>query len=283
MISLGLAGYPLDHSLSPGIHNKAMQQCNLEGQYLLYPIAPNEFHELGMLLDQVRDGSIQGLNVTIPHKQNVIQFLDELTPVARIIGAVNTIYMKVGKLMGDNTDAPGFSGDLGRILGSEYKKNDLSKKALVLGAGGSARAVVFTLAHEGWQVIISSRRPEQAENLISQFSGYSLELRRADFDGISFRPYLSDLCLIVNTTPVGMSPASDKSPWPEGIPFPLSAVIYDLVYNPRETKFIRDARSTGLRACNGLGMLVEQAALSFKIWTGIEVSRESLFEAVEEE
>src|SRR5512134_2815338 len=115
---LGLIGYPLGHSLSPKIQSAALRACNLEGDYSLFPIHPDDKQALEDLLSRVRIGEIQGLNVTIPHKQNVIPYLDELTPTARSIGAVNTIYLREDKLIGDNTDAPGFLIDLKRFLGN---------------------------------------------------------------------------------------------------------------------------------------------------------------------
>jgi shikimate dehydrogenase len=282
MISLGLIGYPLAHSLSPRIHNEAIKNCGLECNYLLYPIQSDDLQGLKNILDKIRDGVLTGVNVTIPHKQNVVAFLDELTPVAKSIGAVNTIYMSKGKLIGENTDSPGFLTDLNRILAAEHYKKGLVKKALVLGAGGSAHAITYALVNNGWNVIISSRKPEQSERLIAQFPENNSALTRIDYDANGFNANILDRFLVINATPVGMSPAIDKSPWPEGMPLPPVSVIYDLVYSPRETKFIKDARLAGHQAFNGLGMLVEQAALAFKIWTGFDVARHHLFAAVEE-
>ena len=282
MISLGLTGYPLTHSLSPNIHLAAMEYCGLKGSYVLFPLPPDDLRGLKELLDRVRNGGITGLNVTIPHKQNVLPMLDELTPVAQAVGAVNTIFMRNGRLTGDNTDAPGFLADLNRCLAADLREKEGGKRSLVLGAGGAARAVAFALVNDGWQVSIAARRPEQALALISQFPDHASRLTTIDFHADGFRAAVSDLSLIVNATPLGMPPAVEKSPWPAGIPLPRRAVVYDLVYSPRETKFVLDARSAGLRAFSGLGMLVEQARLAFKIWTGFDVPRESLYAAMEE-
>src|SRR6266508_4407244 len=275
MIRLGLIGFPLSHSLSPKIHTAALQSCGLEGDYSLFAIYPDDKQSLEELLSRVRSGEIHGLNVTIPYKQNVIPFLDELTPTARSIGAVNTIYLHTDKLIGDNTDAQGFLLDLKKFLTTETQRHgDLN--ALVLGAGGSARAVVYALVNDGWDVTIAARRMEQSQELALQF-------RKAN--AIEFNPRTfqrSNLQLIVNTTPVGMTPNSDQSPWPENLPFPTDAVIYDLVYNPRETKLVRDAHVQGLNATTGLGMLIEQAALAFEIWTNLSPSREIMRAAVEQ-
>ncbi|MBI3174827.1 MAG: shikimate dehydrogenase [Chloroflexi bacterium] len=275
---LGLIGYPLGHSLSPKIHHAALEACGLQGEYSLFPIAPDDLQGLRNLLTHMRNGEIHGLNVTIPHKQNVIPLLDELTPTAQAIGAVNTISMRDGKLTGDNTDAPGFLTDLGGLTGSRpdrktaHQTSEVSK-ALVVGAGGSARAVVYALTHAGWDVTLSARRPEQAQALASEY-----HLPIYQFPIPDSQPPTFDL--LVNTTPLGMSPNVGASPWPEHLAFPKDAAVYDLVYNPRETKLVRDARAAGLPARTGLGMLIEQAALAFEIWTGHRPPREPLSAAI---
>lgn len=276
MIHLGLIGYPLEHSLSSKIHTAALKACNSDGDYSLFPVAPDDLQGLKDLLTRVRPGELHGLNVTIPHKQNVIEFLDELTPTAQAIGAVNTIYLRDSKLIGDNTDAAGFLSDLKKFVDKKASRH-VNGKALVLGAGGSARAVVYALINDGWNVTISSRRVEQAQQLSESFTDY--ELRIADnLSNIE----LSNIALIVNTTPVGMTPNIHQSPLPENLSLPSNAFIYDLVYNPRETKLVRDARSQGLNATTGLGLLIEQAALAFEIWTGHNPPRDFLYNAVVE-
>jgi shikimate dehydrogenase len=277
MIQLGLIGYPLGHSLSPAIHRAALHSCGLDGRYSLFPVPPDDKEGLKEILKRVRRGEIQGLNVTIPHKQAVIEFLDELTPAARAIGAVNTIYPQDGKLIGDNTDAPGFITDLKRAF-------DLSSflphpSALVLGAGGSARAVVYALANDGWNISLAARRMEQAQQLADICTNDQLPLTTYDLTTLetNLQSLLPSLSLIVNAIPVGMAPNTGQSPWPENLSLPPRAVVYDLVYNPRQTKLVSDARRQGLQAATGLGMLVEQAALAFEIWTGRAPSRERMF------
>jgi shikimate dehydrogenase len=282
---LGLIGYPLDYSLSPRLHTAALQACGLKGDYSLFPIAPDDQQSLKDLLSRVRSGEIQGLNVTIPHKQNVIEFLDELTPTAKSIGAVNTIYLKNNRLIGDNTDANGFLTDLKRFLTTEMsprRHSDAQRhgelRALVLGAGGSARAVVYALLNDGWDVTVAARRLEQAEQLAESFAHHQLQITNYQLSNTE----LSNISLIVNTTPVGMTPNIDQSPWPVNLPFPPHAAIYDLVYNPRETKLMQDAGRQGLQATTGIGMLIEQAALSFEIWTGHNPSRETMRASVQQ-
>ena len=272
---LGLIGYPLGHSLSPKIHAAALSACGLQGTYSLFPIPPEDKQALHDLLIRVRSDEITGLNVTIPHKQNVIELMDELTPTAKAIGAVNTIYLREGKLIGDNTDAPGFLADLKQFIGSRELGIGNRKSAAVLGAGGSARAVVYALLNDGWKVTLAARRFEQAEQLAKSFTDYQLQVA----DSSSFS--IPHSALIVNTTPLGMTPNIDSSPLPENIKLSPNTIIYDLVYNPRETKLVRDARAQGLSATTGLGMLIEQAALAFEKWTGHIPPREILQNATD--
>lgn len=269
MIKLGLIGYPLGHSLSPKIHTAALRACGLQGDYSLFPIHPDDQNGLKELLTRVRAGEIHGLNVTIPHKQNVIELMDELTPTAKAIGAVNTIYLREGKLIGDNTDAAGFLADLKKGIGNR----ESGKSAVVLGAGGSARAVVYALLNDGWDVTISARRLEQAQQLAASFTNCELRITTFNLQPLTFD-------LIVNTTPLGMTPNTESSPLPENLSLPANAFVYDLVYNPRETKLVKAARAQGLHATTGLGMLIEQAALSFEMWTGHIPPRETLFNSV---
>ena len=269
---LGLIGYPLGHSLSPKIHTAALKASGLDGSYSLFPIAPEDKQGVKDLLSRVRSGEITGLNVTIPHKQNIIELIDELTPTAKAIGAVNTIYLRNGNLVGDNTDAPGFLADLKQFLKSSFI---IPHSALVLGAGGSSRAVVYALLNDGWNVTIAARRIEQAEQLAKSFTDYQLQV--ADFSAF----IIQHSSLVVNTTPLGMTPNIETSPLPENIIFAENALIYDLVYNPRETRLVKDARAQGLSATTGLGMLIEQAALAFEKWTDHNPPRENLYQAVQ--
>jgi len=273
---LGLIGFPLGHSLSPKIHTAALRTCGLQGDYSLFSILPEDTQGLHDLLTRVRTGEIHGLNVTIPHKQNVISLLDELTPTAKAIGAVNTIYLRENKLIGDNTDAAGFLSDLKRFVNRETSRQ-VNRSALVLGAGGSARAVVYALLNDDWNVNLASRRIEQAQQLANSFAGYGLQVTSYE----TFQPSREAFNLIVNTTPLGMSPNIDQSPLPENMTLSKETIVYDLVYNPRETKLVKDARAQGLQATTGLGMLIEQAALAFELWTGHTPPREILHTAVE--
>jgi shikimate dehydrogenase len=268
---LGLIGWPLDHSLSAPMHTAALESLNLAGDYRLFPVPPlpEGNSQLIGLIEKVRCGKIHGLNVTIPHKQNVLNLMDTLSPAAKTIGAVNTVSLQGGFVHGDNTDWLGFLHDLDERLSTTGINN--LKRALVLGAGGSARAVVYALLQSGWKVTISSRRLEQAQKLAADFSNHQLQIKTGH---LSQFPGLSETTLIVNTTPLGMLPEILSNPWPSESPFPPNAFVYDLVYNPPETTLMQAAASAGLESANGLGMLIEQAALAFEIWTGLSAKRE---------
>jgi shikimate dehydrogenase len=312
MYSLGLLGYPVLQSPSPLLHSAALRMMGLIGEYRLYPVPPGPDGGQGIydLIGRMRSGDLHGLNVTIPHKQTVIPYLDELTPIASAIGAVNTIFVKDGRLWGDNTDAPGFMIDLERVAGdlargpsaisrrefrvpAEKKEEEPPQMALILGAGGSARAVTFALSQAGWRVVVAARRLEQARDLVGDLSRPASEGR---WMAQGAAPVLEGLPLlasamaslkptpdvIVNTTPLGRSPKVNGCPWPSGVPFPAGAFLYDLIYDPAETVFMRQACLAGLKTANGLGMLVEQAALSLECWTGKPVPRRAMWQAVPE-
>ncbi len=305
--SLGLIGYPLLQSLSPSLHTAALERMGLQGEYRLYPVPPLPEGEklLAETIARVRAGEIQGLNVTIPHKQAVLPCLDQLTPQAQAIGAVNTIFCRAGVLIGDNTDAPGFISDLQRVLAEINQLPGtadvhlIDRSALVLGAGGAARAVVYALWQAGWQVTVAARRAEQAKGLVSslQQSAIGSALKPTSLATIPLEisylngflsPNLSNLSkiinqkskIIVNASSAGMLPESASCPWPDELPIPEGWLVYDLVYKPPETTFLRRARAAGLPAVNGLGMLVEQAALALERWTGLPVPRQTMWEAV---
>lgn len=261
---LGLTGYPLTHSLSPRLHNAALAALGISGVYQLFPLPDGENPLAGLtgLLARLRTRQLQGLNVTIPYKQAVIPLLDDLTAAAKAVQAVNTIYLRGDRLVGDNTDAAGFWCDLRTSL---PLVEQAGQQALVLGAGGSARAVCYALLKQGWQVTLAARRLEQTQALAAWFRPF---FGRKAIRGCHFFQVeqIQAAALLVNTTPVGMFPNSDCSPWPDGLALPAGAAVYDLVYNPRQTLLVQQAAAAGLAAVSGLGMLVEQAALALECW-----------------
>jgi shikimate dehydrogenase len=273
-----LTGYPLGHSLSPRIHHAALGALKLQGEYLLCPIPPEQAAlELPQMFREIRSGDLDGLNVTIPHKQAVLSLCDRHTPSVQAIGAANLIYLRDDLIIGDNSDAPGFLAGLS-LAPSHWQPT--SRCALVLGAGGSARAVVYALLSTGWKVRLLARRLSQAEEMRRSFQ--SLEYIAGLETGLMEPPaFVNSLAeLIVNTTPLGMAPNPNASPWPEQIPFPSGALVYDLVYNPHETLLISQARAQGCPTIGGIHMLVEQAAISFEKWTGLPAPRAEMLTAV---
>jgi len=287
--SLGLIGFPLEHSVSPYLHKANLNVLGLRGNYGLYevPPMPDGKESIVKILKRLRKKEITGLNVTIPHKKTVIPFLDNLTSPAQDIGAVNTICLSDGKLIGDNTDAPGFSSDFENVMkanGYQWKPDSTNNgyHALVIGAGGSASAVVYILARKGWRVTIAARRQKQAQELAYRHLGgdpeaiiSAIKLSKSEINNLK-----QPLSLLANTTPIGMWPNIDDSPWPENLNLPNNAIVYDLIYNPSETKLVKGARAAGLIAVTGLGMLIEQAALAFERWTGIPANRDAMRNAV---
>lgn len=267
---LGLTGYPLAHSLSPCLHSAALRALGLAGAYRLYPVEPEQARlGLSALAGRLRRGELHGLNVTIPYKQTVLDQVDRLDPVATHLGAVNTLVMHGEYLLGANTDSAGFLADLQRL--GFIPADPTRRIALVLGAGGSARAVLAGLLGAGWQVRLAARRLEQAEQLRTHFqpllvSPASLSTYPFDHTGLALAS--PQVHLLINTTPLGMHPNHAISPWDSETPLPEACCVYDLVYNPSLTQLVRQARQQGLAAASGLGMLVHQAALAFQLWTG---------------
>jgi shikimate dehydrogenase len=269
-MKLALLGYPLSHSLSPAMHTAALEAVGLDWCYDVMPVGASQ---LAQAVAAIRRPEYAGANVTVPHKERIVPLIDGLTPVADAIGAVNTLVKREGRLLGHNTDAAGLLADL------HAHGIDLAKRyALILGAGGAARAAVAACASVGARLRVAARRREQAEAL----------MRVGPVEVFDWTP--SDLvkagehcALILNATPLGMTPNIDASPWPaaDGVPYPRGAFVYDLVYNPEETLFVRQARAAGLRATIGLGMLVEQGALAFELWTDETAPRDVMRRAAE--
>jgi shikimate dehydrogenase len=263
--TVGLIGWPVAHSFSPLMHNAAFAALNLDWQYVLLP-TPDD--QLATVIDRIRSGELSGANVTLPHKSAVMPLLDDLDPLAKSIGAVNTIVVRKQRLIGYNTDALGFQRALGRT-GVEVK----DRSCAVLGAGGSARAVVRALDLLGARATVYARDVVKAQAWIAAERVYAFSnLSNIDQETV----------LIVNSTPLGMTPQVDASPWPDQLGFPPNALVFDLVYNPAQTRLMDQALRSGVRSINGLTMLIDQGAAAFEMWTGraapIEVMREALGE-----
>lgn len=261
---IGLIGWPVSHSFSPAMHNAAAAALGINWIYLALPVHPQD---LKSAVHGIPALGFKGINVTVPHKQAVMPFLDSVEPGAKLIGAVNTIVVSrtaddTWRLVGHNTDSLGFLADL-QSLHVTIDQRD----CLILGAGGSARAVVYGLAQAGANVHILARREVQAQQLASDF-GAVAPIQAGSLSALPSLVKSLEAPLIVNTTPLGMFPEVDQTVWPDSIPFPAGAFVYDLVYNPRETRFMQQARAAACKTSNGLGMLIHQGALAFELWTG---------------
>lgn len=276
-----LIGWPVAHSLSPAMHNAAFKALGLRFQYDLLPVPPGNLEEA---MADLRAGEYAGANITVPHKSAVMSHLDGIDEAARSIGAVNTVVLRGEELLGYNTDAPGLAGAL-RDAGLELS----GRRALVLGAGGAARAVVYALARAGCAVTIYNRTVTRAASLADRVQklGLSATAGWVPGEGALRALDLTRFALLVNATSVGMWPRVNESPWPEGMPLPSHWAVLDLVYNPLQTRLLREARQAGARTIDGLGMLVRQGELAFEMWTGCtppaDLMRATALEVLESE
>ena len=258
----GIIGDPIEHSMSPVMHNAAFKNKGLDYVYLPFRVKKEE---LGKAIEGMRALNIRGLNITIPHKVAVIQFLDELDHLADKIGAINTIVNDNGVLKGYNTDATGF---LQALLerGIEPK----GKKVVILGAGGASRAISFILAEKGSNLVILNRTWDRAKICVDRISEiFQREATALKLDRENLTTALSKADILINATSVGMSPNISETPVTSNLLKP-SLVVFDIVYNPIKTRLQREAEVAGATAISGLDMLVWQGALAFEKWTGRE-------------
>ncbi|MFH1180618.1 MAG: shikimate dehydrogenase [Candidatus Bathyarchaeota archaeon] len=260
-----LLGYPLGHSVSPAMHNAAFKELGLRHKYSTLGF-PSE--QLPVTMDsKLRAESFGGANVTIPYKLEVIQYLDELAQSAKTAGAVNTIENRSGVLRGHNTDA------LGGIRALSEAYGDLSHaKVVLLGAGGAASALGAELCSIVDELIILNRSVVKARALAMRLGG------NTSCGSIEDQSLIESMDILINATPVGMSPKTGESPVdPRYLHSGL--LVFDIVYNPLRTKLLEDAEMAGARTLGGLWMLVYQGVEAFKIWTGIEPSADTMYSA----
>ena len=258
------------------MHNAAYAELGLDWAYVPLPVAPER---VGDAVRGLAALGFAGANVTVPHKQAVIPYLDELTPIARAVYAVNTIVVRRdGSLLGDNTDGAGFMADL-RTQTANCKTQNA--RALVIGAGGAARAVVYALAEAGATVAIANRTPVNAEALCCSIAA-ALPPAAGLLSAHPFPDALAGLAeaadLIVNTTNLGLHDG-DPLPWDASVAFRPDQVIYDLIYN-RPTELLALAQSQGATVIDGLGMLIQQGARAFELWTGVAAPVAIMAEAI---
>ncbi|CAM4135581.1 shikimate dehydrogenase [Bacillus manliponensis] len=254
----GVIGNPIGHSLSPHMQNDAFLHCGIDAHYHAFLVEESKLSEAVAGLKAI---GIAGFNVTTPHKVSIMQYLDEIDPLAKQIGAVNTVLHEDGKLIGYNTDGIGYVRSLQSIRNEPLQ----NKRILLLGAGGAARAIYFSLIAAGVQEIdVANRTVGKARELINacndavKSSAFSLEEARemsANYD------------VIIQTTTIGMYPNVEDTPLPI-ISLKAGTIVSDIIYNPFETKLLQEAKEKGATVQNGIDMFVYQGALAFEIWTG---------------
>jgi shikimate dehydrogenase len=292
---IGIFGDPVAHTLSPAMQNAAFESLGMDFVYVPFHVRPAE---LKAAVGAIRALGMPGVNITIPHKEKVIELLDGLDEDARAIGAVNTVVNREGKLTGYNTDGEGFL----RSLTEETGFNSQGKTIIILGAGGAARGILASVLKKKnkkpERVIVANRTFERAEGLVKEFNekfeGSNLEAIGLDEAGLG--PALEEADLLVNATSIGMEGGMEGGGGQGGHgghgpllfmidKLPDTAIVSDIVYKPIVTEFIREADERGLTTHRGLGMLVGQGALSFELWTGekapVHVMRQAAFEALE--
>jgi len=277
MLKLGIIGYPLGHSLSPSMHNAALKELEIQGNYVAFETPPNKLFER---IEFLKVEGIKGFNVTIPYKEKIIKYLDDIDNSGKIVGAVNTVIIDENKkLYGYNTDVSGFV----QAIPNEWQEKIKSKKAAVLGSGGSARAILAGLIELKIQEIsIFARNQEKSLELKEIFSNIKINCLP-----LTENLDLSEFSIVINTTPLGMqginegiSPLSLKSIET----LPKDALVYDIVYKPLKTKLLEYAEKRNLKTLNGIEMLLLQGAKGFELWTGqkppVEIMRKALIKTV---
>ncbi len=275
---LGVIGHPVEHSLSPVMHNAALTHLGLDYVYIPFPIEPQN---LQTAIQGFTAIGVVGFNVTIPHKQAILPLLSEIEPIAKSVGAVNTVCRKNNKWIGRNTDIEGFLAP----LQTTYDQDWSQKIAVILGNGGAARAVVAGCSQLGCaEIHVVGRNMQNLQQFRHSWGNLpsSVNLQVHTWD--SLPSLIGQANLLVNTTPVGMHPKIEESPLSaeEMAQLPPGAIAYDLIYTPNPTKFLQQAQQSGAIAIDGLEMLVQQGAAALKIWLSqqipVDVMRQTLQE-----
>lgn len=268
---VGLFGHPVEHSLSPLMHNAAFAQLGLDYCYVTFLVKPDRLREA---VEAIRALDLKGVNVTVPHKENVMPFLDSISEEASFIGAVNTIRNDGGTLTGYNTDGRGFMKSL-----SEAGIDVSGKRVLVVGAGGASRAVGYYLCADASEVYLYDALIEKAEQLAQHLNLLKGNARIIDATAFKEGRFFSGLDIIINATPLGLN-LNDPVPIDLSL-LNKSHTVCDLIY--KETPLLRKASERGCRTLDGLGMLLWQGIIAFELWTGktpsVEVMRNALLTA----
>ena len=255
---VGLIGHPVEHSFSPPMHNAAFRELGMDYAYVAFDVSPQN---VGEAIKGAESLNIKGFNVTIPHKIEVMQYLDELDEVAELIGAVNTIDFK--DLKGYNTDG------IGAVRAIEEVTSIKDKNVVIAGAGGASRAISFYIAKYGAnKLTILNRNVEKAQKLAGDVLDSNL-ISNVEADSISeISSHLNGADILINTTPIGMYPNVNDEPIASADDMHEELVVFDAVYNPNETVLLKEAIKAGAKPVYGIKMLLYQGAESFRIWTG---------------
>jgi shikimate dehydrogenase len=257
---IGIFGHPVSHSASPGMHNAAYEKLGLDYVYVPFDVEPGR---VGDAVEALRALSIRGVNVTVPHKEAVIEFLDEIDPLAQKMGAVNTIVNESGKLIGYNTDGPGFVA----ALRHDFDLDVSGRQVVMLGAGGSCRGIIVSLLNAGAaSITILNRTVDKAKQMVASLGSNSVSV--CALNDTTANDVLSQADLVVNTTSVGMVPDVQQSPLHDFSWVQDGQCVYDIIYNPIKTRFLSESESAGARVSNGVSMLAGQGVLAFEYFTG---------------
>ncbi|MGW8442647.1 shikimate dehydrogenase [Paenibacillus sp. S33] len=272
LVLLGVLGDPIKHSKSPLMHKIALQAAGIEGDFVPLQVKPDQLEDA---MKGIRALHFRGVNVTIPHKVEVMKYLDEIDEGARLIGAVNTIVNDNGRLKGYNTDGIGYVRSLKEETSVELK----GARIAVLGAGGAARGVIHALLKEQPEsVIILNRTRDKAEQLALEWTTEAIPVR--GYSNEDAKSVLATVNVLINTTSVGMSPLSDELPLETSL-IPEGIIVSDLIYNPLETRLLQESREQrGCTVHGGLGMFVYQGAVAFEYFTGVVPAVEQMRAAV---
>jgi shikimate dehydrogenase len=271
---VGLLGWPVQHTLSPAMQNAAFQAVGLDFSYLAFGVRPEE---LPQALAGARALGFGGLNLTIPHKVRIMPYLDGIDRSAELVGAVNTVVFESGRAIGYNTDSDGFVNSL------QAENVDIDgKKVTVLGAGGAARAIVHGLLDKGVSTVtIGARNAAKAAAFAATF-GSGQRVSGFGWRQPEFVKALSGCDILVHCTPIGMSSCREEEVPLDWVALNPQAVVCDLIYNPMITSLLTRAAAAGHKIIGGSGMLVEQGAAAFTLWTGIQAPRDIMFQALAE-
>ncbi|MFX0002894.1 MAG: shikimate dehydrogenase [Candidatus Hodarchaeota archaeon] len=256
---LCIIGYPIEHSMSPIMHNAIIKDLALDFIYLAFNIYPNN---LKFAIKAFKTLNIKGINVTIPFKQKIIRFLNEIDPIAQKIGAINTIKNENGYLIGRNTDA---EASKKALHNTGY--NISGTNVLLLGAGGAARALGYSLANEVNKIVIVNRTEKRAEKLSRELKqNFGIKTEKKKYIKNVLKEEMKKADMLINTTPIGMYPNINESPVPSEF-LHKELIVFDVIYNPLETKLVKEANEKGCKTLGGLDMLVHQGATAFEWWT----------------